>query len=323
MKRIRKALVLALALAVITPVAANAKTTVMGGPYTNLKSTGQVVHLALSGYPATSGLYVQQCVQSADSSRPSLCNQAAQLWISTSQGASFAPNADIQFKPTATFTSGSTAVDCTKSICGIFIRLDHTAPADLSEDQFIPLTFAADATPALPVDVITATVNDKALSSAQPLAVNYRDVFKVEATATSGAVLTYASLAPACAISNNEVTVLKGTGYCDIAVTSPGNSSYSGITSHFPLKLNPGSQSVTIPASAKSGSKISLPATTNFGEKISYSVSKSPNCSLAGSSLKLNKKGACNLKATAMGLADTYSALKQNFNIKIKYNFIL
>ena len=39
---------------------------------------------------------------------------------------------DIQFKPTATFTSGSTAVDCTKSTCGIFIRLDHTAPTALS-----------------------------------------------------------------------------------------------------------------------------------------------------------------------------------------------
>ena len=319
MKLIKKASILALALAIASPIAANAKTTVMGGPYTNLKPTDQVIHLALSGYPTANGLYVMECVQSSDSSRPTLCNQAAQLWISTSPGASFLPNADIQFKPTASFTSGTTNVDCTKVTCGIFVRLDHTASTDTSEDQFIAISFAA-AAPAttLPADVITAKVNGQTLSAAAPLSVNYRDVFKVEATATSGAVLTYASLAPACAISNNEVTVLKGTGYCDIAVTSPGNSSYSGITSHFPLKLNPGSQSVTIPASAKSGSKISLPVTTNFGEKISYSVSKSPNCSLAGSSLKLNKKGACNLKATAMGLADTYSALKQNFNIKIK-----
>jgi len=318
MKLIKKAALIALALSVVTPVAANAKTTVVGGPLTNLKATGQVVHLAFSGFPATSGLYVMQCVQSTDANRPTLCNQAAQLWISTSQGASFAPTADIQFKPTATFTSGTTAVDCTKSTCGIFVRLDHTAPTDLSEDQFIPLTFVADAAPALPADVITATVNGKVLSPAAPLDVKYRDVFKVEASAKSGVAVTYASLAPACAINGNEVTVLKGTGYCDIAITSAGNAQYSTITAHFPLKLNPGAQSVAIATSGKVGAKINLPATSNFGETITYSVTKSPNCSLATNVLTLKKKGACALKASAPAMTDTYVALKKTFAIKIK-----
>lgn len=318
MKRRKTVLALAVALLVATPVAANAKTTVMGGPYTNLKATGQVIHLALSGYPTTTGLYVQQCVQSTDLYRPSQCNQAVQLWISTSQGASFAPNADIQFKPTATFTSGSTAVDCTKSVCGIFIRLDHNAPTDYSEDQFIPLTFMADAAPVLPSDVITATINGKALSAAAPMAVNYRDVFKVEASATSGVALTYASLAPACAINGNEVTVLKGTGYCDIAITSAGNVQYSGLTSHFPLALNPGQQKVSIATSAKAGSKINLPLTSNFGEKVSYTVSKGANCSLLGNVVSLKKKGACAIKASAPALTDTYYVLKQTVSIKIK-----
>jgi hypothetical protein len=129
---------------------------------------------------------------------------------------------------------------------------------------------------------------------------------------------TFASLAPACAINGNEVTVLKGTGYCDIAVTSAGNSQYAGITSHFPLKLNPGAQSVTLPASGKVGSKISLSATTNFGEKITYSVNKGPNCSLKSNVLTLNKKGACAIKVSAPALTDTYNALKQTLNIKIK-----
>ena len=318
MKTIKKALVLAVALAVATPLAANAKTTVMGGPYTNLKATDQVVHLAFSGFPTTAGLYVLECVQSADTNRPTLCNQAAQLWISTSQGASFTPNADIQFKPTALFTSGTTAVDCAKVTCGIFIRFDHTAPTDTSEDQFIPLTFAASTTPALPADSITATVNGQSLSPANPLNVNYRDVFKVEASTKSGAAVTYASLAPACAINGNEVTVLKGTGYCDIAITSPGNAQYSTITSHFPLKLNPGVQKISLATNAKSGSKINLPATSNFGEKVAYSVTKNPNCSLKANVLTLNKKGACVLKASAPALTDTYSALKQNVSIKIK-----
>lgn len=318
MKLIKKAVLIALALSVITPMTANAKTTVMGGPYTNLKSTGQVVHLAFSGFPATSGLYVMQCVQSADTNRPTLCNQAAQLWISTSQGASFAPNADIQFKPTASFTSGTTAVDCTKSTCGIFFRLDHTAPTDLSEDQFIPLTFVADAVAALPADVITALVNGKTLSPAAPLDVNYRDVFKVEASAKSGVAVAYASLAPACAINGNDITVLKGTGYCDIAITSTGNGSYSTITAHFPLKLNPGTQKIAISANGKVGGKINLPATSNFGEKVTYSVTKSPNCTISANVLVLKKKGACTLKATAPALANTYSSLTQTIAVKIK-----
>ena len=319
MKNRLKAVIAITALLVGIPAIAQAKTTVMGGPYTNLKQTDQVIHLALSGYPTTAGLYMLECVQSADSSRPTLCNQAAQLWISTSQGANFAPSApDIQFKPTGTFTSGSTAVDCTKVTCGIFVRLDHTAPTDLSEDQFIPLSFTAATTTGLPADVITATVNGKTLSAAAPLDVNYRDVFKVEATAKSGVTVSYASLAPACAINGNEVTVLKGTGYCDIAVTSAGNSQYTGITSHFPLKLNLGTQTIAVKTSGARGSKIVLPALTNFGEKVSYSVSKNVNCSLKGNVLTLNKKGACVVKAKASASADTYSALSQTLSVKIK-----
>ena len=316
--RSKRILVLVAALLLGIPATANAKTTVMGGPYTNLKATDQVIHLALSGFPTANGLYILQCVQSTDSGRPSICNQAAQLWISTSQGANFVPTADIQFKPTSTFTSGSNSVDCTKVTCGIFIRMDHTAPADTSEDQFIPLTFAAATSSSLVTDEVTATINGTTLSPAMPAEVKYRDVFKLVATAKSGVAVTYASLAPACAINGNEVTVLKGSGYCDIAVTSAGNTQYSGTTAHFPLKLNPGVQKVNIAASAKPGSKLNLPLTTNFGESTSYSVSKNVNCSLKGNVLTLNKKGACALKVTAPGLADTYLPLKATLSVKIK-----
>ena len=318
MMNLKKVFLLAAALTLVIPTAANAKTMIMGGPYTNLKATDQVIHLALSGFPTTNGLYILECVQSTDGSRPSLCNQSAQLWISTAQGASFTPTADIQFKPTATFTSGSTNVDCNKSVCGIFVRLDHTAPTDTSEDQFIPLTFAASTNAALPSDQITATINGVTLSPANPANVKYREIFKVEAVAKSGITLTYASLAPACAINGNEVTVLKGTGYCDIAVTSAGNSQYAPVTAHYPLKLNPGEQSVNFVTSAKAGTKITLPPVTNFGEKAIYTVSKNVNCSLKGSVLTLNKKGACAVKITAPGLTDTYLPLKNTLSVKIK-----
>ena len=154
MRNIKITALLSLFIGLLSPAVANASTTVTGGPLTNLKPTDQVIHLSLSNFPSTAGLYIMQCVKSSDANRPTICNQAAQLWISNNQGASFTPNADIQFKPTAIFSAGGNAVDCTKSTCGIFIRFDHTASADTSEDQFIPLTFTASGTPGLQADVI-------------------------------------------------------------------------------------------------------------------------------------------------------------------------
>lgn len=318
MKVMKKIFLFAALIAIATPVAAQAKTTVVGGPLTNLKATGQVIHLALSGFPTSAGFYIVECAQSSSTARPTLCNQATQLWVSAEQGATYAPNADIQFKPTATFTSGNTAVDCTKVTCGIFVRLDHNAQGNLSEDQFIPLTFVAEAGPTLPTDVITATINGTKLSAAAPLEVKYREVFTVAASAQSGVVVTYASLAPACAINGNEVTVLKGTGYCDIAVTSTGNAQFAGVTAHFPLKLSVGVQQVSLPESAKVGSKLTLPKESNFGEKISYSITKSANCSLHENHLTAKKKGSCVVKAIAPAQAETYGALKQSVTVKIK-----
>jgi hypothetical protein len=75
---------------------------------------------------------------------------------------------------------------------------------------------------------------------------------------------------------------------------------------------------VSVAASAKAGTKLNLPVTSNFGEKVTYSVSKSANCSLSGNVLLLKKKGACAVKASAPALTDTYAALKQTINVKIK-----
>lgn len=316
MKKITTALV-SLALVIATPAIASAKTTVQGGPLTNI-AAGQTVHLALSNYPSTFGLYIQECQQSTSSARPTLCNTAAQLWITTAMGGSFTPTADILFKPTATFTSGTTTVDCTKVTCGIFVRADHTAPNDLSEDQFIPITFAAGATTTLPADVITATVNGQPLSPREPLEVKYRDVLTVVATAQSGATLTYASLAPACSIAGNVVTVLKGTGFCDIAITSPGNAMYSGTTAHFPLKLAIGTQKLANIKAIKVGGKVSLPAKSAYGENITYKINTPNVCTYVNGVLTGVKKGVCKLTASAPALKDTYKALNQKLTIPVQ-----
>lgn len=312
--------VLALIAGLLAPTSVQAaETKFVGGPLTNLDSPASI-HIALSNFPTKGGLYVMQCAEGISGARPTLCNNAVQLWISTAQGASFTPTSDIVMKPTATFTSGSTTVDCTVTKCGIFLRYDHTVVNDLSEDQFIPLTFKAVApgTPTIAPDEITASINGTALSTKQPFKLAYRQFAVLAAKSKSGAALTYASLAPACALNGMEIVALKGTGFCDIAVTSAGNATAAAVTAHFPIELTLGVQTVgdfTFPASTKAGQKLELPILTNFGEKIGYKTTGGCSVALARATVK---KGTCKIMVTAPGKQDAYKPLKVTYTIKGK-----
>lgn len=322
MKNKKYAILAAALIAVLSPAIANAKATLNATPITNLQATGQVVHLALTGYPANSGFYIQQCLttnyKNDDWNRPSVCNPAAQLWISNSLGANFAPNADILFKPTATFTYAGKLIDCTKNICGIFLRLDHMATADRSEDQFLPISFAGGISPTLQSDSIRVTINNKQINGESTVRAKYKDVFTIVASAKSGTALTYASLSTVCSISGNVVTVQKGGGYCDIAITSLGNAQYAGTTRHLLVKVSPGTQRVVAPGSGTAGSNLTLPTNSNFGEKVTYTVSNTANCTLSGNIVTLKKNGDCTVKATAPRLSDMYYPLRQTISISIK-----
>ena len=314
------ALFTSLLFAIAAPNIANAKTTITGGPFNNLALTGQVVNLKLTGFPTNSGFYLMQCVRAKEESRPQLCNPAAHLWISTAPGASFAPTADIQFKPTATFNYGQTAVDCTKAACGIYLRLDHANTADRSEDQFIPITFVGGATPSPnpTTDIIKVSINDRTLNPSASYQVRYKDLLTLVVTTRSGVTATIASLSAGCSVIGNQVNILKGSGFCDIAVTSPGNSQYTAVTSHYLFRLNPALQKISVNTAVRKGTSITLPTNSNFGEKVSYASSSTKNCTLTGNTLTFNKDGACYIRATASGLADTYLALKDTLIFKIR-----
>jgi hypothetical protein len=308
-------LVLALAVSVLVPTGANAaQTKFVGGPLTNLEPKGAVINAQLSEVPTRAGLYMQQCVESPAGVRPSLCNEAAQLWISTAQGASFAPTAAIQFNPVASFISGTTTVDCTVSKCGIFLRFDHTAGPNFSEDQFIPITFKSGgtATVVLPADEITATINGTAVSTRAPMTLGYRQVATVAATSKAGATLTYEAISPACALNGREITPLKGSGECAISVTSAGNATASRATAILPIRLTLGVQ--TIPAIAAKKS-VRLAAKTNFGEAVNYKASGS--CSVK-KNLLTAKKGKCTVNASAAGQDGLFAALEKQVVLRIK-----
>jgi len=314
----KKLVLVALIAALLAPVSAQAaETKFVGGPLTNLDSQGATINITLSNVPAKGGLYIQQCLEAPAGTRPAICNKAVELWISSARGASFLPTDTIKFKPTGSFVSGTTTVDCTVQKCGIFMRFDHTVASDLSEDQFLPLTFkaAAAGTVTLPNDEITATINGVAVSTKAPITLSYRQFATVAATSKAGAPLTYASLAPACALTGTEITPLSGAGECAISVTSAGNATAAGVTVILPIRLALGKQTIgdfAFDKTAKSGSKLSLPSLTNFGEKITYKASGACSVALARVTFK---KGKCTLTATAPAKMSSYSSLNAKFTI--------
>jgi hypothetical protein len=314
----KKLVLVALIAALLAPVSAQAaETKFVGGPLTNLDSQGATINITLSNVPAKGGLYIQQCLEAPAGTRPAICNKAVELWISSARGASFLPTDTIKFKPTGSFATGATTVDCTVQKCGIFMRFDHTVASDLSEDQFLPLTFkaAAAGTVTLPNDEIAATINGVAVSTKAPITLSYRQFATVAATSKAGAPLTYASLAPACALTGTEITPLSGAGECAISVTSVGNATAAGVTVILPIRLALGKQTIgdfAFDKTAKSGSKLSLPSLTNFGEKITYKASGACSVALARVTFK---KGKCTLTATAPAKMSSYSSLNAKFTI--------
>jgi hypothetical protein len=309
------AVVVALIASVLMPTnAQGAETKFTGAPLTNLDSQGATINIMLLGVPAKGGLYIQQCVEAAAGARPSLCNTPVQLWISYLRGASFLPTDVIKFKPTGTFTSANTSVDCTVSKCGLFMRYDHTVPGDLTEDQFIPLTFKAanSTTVALPFDEITATINGVAVSTTAPMTLSYRQKATLSAVSKSGSALTFASIDSACALNGAEITPLKGAGECAISVTSTTNATATGVTAILPVRLTLGQQTIPTIAAKKS---VRLAPLTNFGEKVTYTATGS--CSIKNNVLSA-RKGKCTIDAAAQGRAGLFGKLQKKVVLTIK-----
>jgi hypothetical protein len=308
----KKFVLVALLVALMTPVSAQAaQTKFVGGPLTNLDYQNATINISLTDVPAKGGLYIQQCVEAPAGTRSALCNKAVELWISTARGASFLPTAAIAFKPTGSFVSGTTTVDCTVSKCGIFMRFDHTVPADFSEDQFFPITFkaAVAGTTTLAADEVTGTINGVAVTTRTPATLGYRQVATVAAVSKAGATLTYRSLAPACALNGQQITPLTGVGECAISVTSAGNATAAPVTVILPIRLTLGAQTLGtfgLPETLKAYSKTNLPTATNVGEKVSYKAMGS--CSVVRSVLTM-RRGKCEITATAGARKGLYETL--------------
>jgi hypothetical protein len=305
----------------VVPTAAHAQAKVTGGPLNNLAAS-PTIHLMITDFPTKGGLYLLQCTAPTGPTRPTTCNDVAQLWISTQPAANFTPSADISFKPTATYkTRTGEEIDCTKVSCGIYVRYDHTNGTDFSEDNFFALTFkSGDLAPVKPADEIMASIGGVALSQSMPITMAYRAPGLLLASAKSGATLTYQSFAPACTLENNIVIALKGKGACDIAVTSPGNESYGPITIHYPIYLKVGADGIlhkAYPTTLKVGKRTSLKSDSLFGEKLKFK-STSKNCRVSGNKVIAIKKGACSISITGASVVDLFAGVKATHKITIR-----
>jgi hypothetical protein len=319
-KRIVLAVVVAAGL-LVAPTPANAQAKVVGGPLTDL-SASPTINLSITGFPTKAGLYFQQCAAPTGSTRPTTCNDAAQLWISNERGANFAPTANIVFKPAASYkTRTGQEIDCRKVSCGIYIRYDHNNSGDLSEDNFIALTFkSGDNTPTLVSDEITASIGGVTLSQRNPITMAYRAPGLLIFSAKSGATLTAKSYAPACTLVDGVVTALKGTGACDIGITSPGNATYGPIEVHFPIYLKPGNDGIlskAYPTTLKIRKSAILKNDSLFGEKLKFKTT-SKTCSVYGSKVIALRKGACVLSITGPSVANLFAGVKESYTITIQ-----
>ena len=320
-KNLVLALVVGVALPVVAVAPSHAETFAFASsPLTNLDPAGATINGGFTAFPKTAGMYIQECVAPVGSARPVTCSDTLQLWVSATGGAgSISPTGPIAMKVAGSITGKGVTVDCTKTQCGLFFRLDHTAPTDFSEDKFFPITFKSGAAaPALAADTVDVTLNGVALVRNVPSNLGYRAPAKIVATAKSGLPVTLTSLTPECSITNGEFTALKGAGQCALAYSTAGNATTAPASGNFPFILVPGTQTITgVTKVVKVGAVKALPLQTNFGSVIHYQAA-SKNCTVEGNLVQAKKSGTCVIKVHSPARTDMWDEFVTTLNISIK-----
>ena len=288
-------------------------------PLTNLNPAGATINGGFTAFPAGKGLYIQQCVEPVAGARPTICSDAVEVWVSNSgaQGA-IASTGPIAIKPLTQISGRGGSADCTKVTCGLFFRVDRFGPNDLSEDKFLPISFAPGvAGPVLPADVLTVTADGAPLTKNVPSNLVYRKGVTIAASSQSGLTPEVSSATPDCSYANGVITALKGSGLCALSIKTAGNASFAPTSANYPFYVGLGEQVLPqFAAKVKKGKTLTLPTESSFGEKITFTTT-SKNCSIKSNKVKALKKGNCVVVARAAGKVDFWKPLVRNFTIKI------
>ena len=126
---------------VFFPVSFSGAPQVSASPYRALNPAGQTVTVTGQGFTPGIGVYVRLCKQAAGAlgtpaGRPpgSDCHTPADVWVTP------IPSSGT-FTTTLNVVGTFGSIDCLATQCGVFVRRDHLAPTDYSQDAFRPLFF--------------------------------------------------------------------------------------------------------------------------------------------------------------------------------------
>ncbi len=321
MKNIAVAIAVGITIPVVAMAPSQAETFAFASsPLTNLDPAGSTINGGFTAFPKTAGMYIQECIAPVGTARPVTCSDTIQLWVSAAGGpGTTSPTGPIALKVAGSITGKGVTVDCTMTSCGLFFRLDHTAPTDFSEDKFFPITFKSGVVATvLATDTVVVTLNGQTLVRNVPSNLGYRAKAEIVASAQSGLAVTLSSLTADCTFAYGQFTALKGSGQCALAYSTAGNATTAAASGNFPFMLMPGTQTISgVTKLVKKGSIKTLPLQTNFGVEITYkSVNK--NCMVEGNLVQANKAGSCVIKAVAPAKADMWGALAQTLTIPVK-----
>jgi hypothetical protein len=148
--------------------------------------------------------------------------------------------------------------------------------------------------------------------------------FPVNATASSGLSVSFATLTPSiCTVSGNTVTLLT-TGSCTIQATQPGNVDFNPappVARSFAVKSPQKSDQTIIfgkPADKKLGDlPFALSATASSGLPVSFTSNTPSVCTVNGDTVTLVAVGVCSITATQDGnaLINPASPVTQSFQV--------
>jgi polyvinyl alcohol dehydrogenase (cytochrome) len=144
--------------------------------------------------------------------------------------------------------------------------------------------------------------------------------FTVNATASSGLAVSFASNSAVCTVSGATVTLV-AVGNCTIQTTQPGNTDYAtAIAVSRGFTVTRGSQTIVfgvLANQALGSAPFTVSATASSGLTVSFNSQTTRVCAVSGTTVTLLAAGTCTIQATQAGNTDWIPATPVNQSFQV------